>query len=154
MRHSVAAALLLASCSQTHIVTPPRTNACAIAANDAVVTCDGKPFATIKTYFCFTEACPANALSPAGPKCSCQGLAVLYEGGTVAWLYRGSDLADALVRGYYEKHGDCETKGLCVAGLIRLSPEGRYLRWWNSFTWYEYSIVEGTRRKVDDDKFQ
>jgi hypothetical protein len=32
MRHSVAAALLLASCSQTQIVTPRQTNGCAIAA--------------------------------------------------------------------------------------------------------------------------
>ena len=98
IRQSVAAAILLASCSQTQIVTPPRTNACAIAAEGADVTCDGKPFATIKTYFCSTEACLANALSPDGPDCSCSGLAVLYQDGTVAWLFRGNDLADGTRR--------------------------------------------------------
>src|ERR1700716_2201075 len=100
MRHSVAAALLLASCSQTQIVTPRQTNGCAIASKGTEVTCDGKPFATIKTYFCSTEACPADALPPGAPRCSGRGLAV---------------------RDFFAR--------------------------------YEYSIVEGTRRKVDDNEF-
>ena len=79
---------------------------------------------------------------------------MLYEGGTVAWLYRGNDLADALVRRSYRSKGDCEGKGLCQAASIRLSPDGRYLRWRDFFARYEYSIVEGTRRKVDDNEFQ
>jgi hypothetical protein len=82
------------------------------------------------------------------------GLAVLYEDGTVAWLYRGNDLDDALVRGRYHSKGDCEGKGLCKAANIRLSPDGRYLRWRTFFARYEYSLLEGTQRTVDDDKFQ
>ena len=78
---------------------------------------------------------------------------MLYTDGTVAWLYRGSGLADALVRGSYWNGGDCETKQLCKAGSIRLSGDGRYLRWWNFFDWYEYSLLDGTQRKVKDGKF-
>lgn len=151
MRKLAVAALLLVACSETQVVPPPKSSSCATAVSGNEVTCDGKKFATVKTYFCFEGPCSDKALS-AGD-CTCRGLAVLYKDGAVAWLYRGEGLDDALVRGNYWNKSDCETKGLCHAGSIRLSPDGRHLRWWNFFKWYDYSLLEGTQRTVDDGKF-
>ena len=140
------------ACSETQVVPPPKSGSCTTAVSGNEVTCDGKKFATEKTYLCFDEPCSGKALSGASD-CTCQGLAVLYADGALAWLYRGSGFDDAIVRGYYQNSRDCETKGLCHAGHIRLSPDGRHLRWSDFFKRYDYSLLDGIQRTVDDGKF-
>jgi hypothetical protein len=143
----------LTACASTRIVPPHGAQGCALAASGTEISCGGQPFASIKGYFCS----PSERVEADGSAVPwreiwsvCRGgLAVLYADGTVAWLFRGFDLNDALVRGEYRGWGDSEVKGLHRAHLVRTKSDGRFIRYGVMFSNYEYSLEEGVVREVD-----
>ena len=98
------------------------------------ITCNGKRYATLKTFFC-------------DPPDWCRAVAVVYEdSGHVAWLWRGAGFDDAIARGAYYNSSTVEEKGLGGAKGLKLSPDGRTVRFSAVFSTYVYDVQEGVLR--------